>query len=178
MASGATHLADGEVLFEDYLLGTLLIDPKKWEEVSCTFFSWALMLPFSQVRCPTLAQHVHLHHLQCLYLDLEQRNGQDPLAQVALAYRDPISDELHIQLRQIILKIDFSIFAPILREFCTEQLSTGTWPKDGCLKEFIGYSTEMDLDSLEWFHLLPDELELRHAYEMYKIAVNPSASLG
>jgi hypothetical protein len=120
---------------------------------------------------------VHLHHLQCLYLDLEQRNGQDPLAQVALAYRDAISEELHEQLRHILLKIDFSIFTPILREFCTEQLSVGTWPGDGSLKEFIGYSTEIDLDALEWFHLLPDELELRHAYEVYKIAVNPSASL-
>lgn len=34
VASGATQLADGEVLLEEYILGTLLMDPKKWEEVS------------------------------------------------------------------------------------------------------------------------------------------------
>lgn len=108
---------------------------------------------------------------------MEQRNGQDPLQNVALAYREPLSDHLHQQLRHIIFQIDFSIFTPILREFCTEQLTTGTWPSDGGLKEFLGYSTEIDLDLLEWFHLIPEELQLRHAYEFYKISTNPAAFL-
>jgi hypothetical protein len=107
---------------------------------------------------------------------LEQRNGQDPLAQVALAYRDALSDEINEKLSQTFAKIDFSILAPILREFCTEQLATGTWPGDGNLKEFLGYSTEVELERYEWYHLIPEELELRHAYEMYKIAANPTAS--
>jgi hypothetical protein len=96
---------------------------------------------------------------------------------VALAYRDALTDEIKEKLRQTIAKIDFSIFAPILREFCTEQLSTGTWPRDGNLKEFLGYSTEVELERYEWFHLVPEELQLRHAYDVYKIAANPTAPI-
>ena len=78
------------------------------------------------------------------------------------------------QLHQNLIKIDLSIFTPILREFCTEQLVAATWPSGNNLKEFIGYSTEVDLESFEWFSLLSDGLELRHAYELYKLVANPS----
>mmetsp|Transcript_5312 Transcript_5312/g.5426 ORF Transcript_5312/g.5426 Transcript_5312/m.5426 type:complete len:591 (-) Transcript_5312:37-1809(-) len=162
VSSGGTgtnfQLNEGDTLLEDYVLGTLLMNPNKWEEI----------------RCPSLAQHVRLHHLQCLYLDLERRNGYDPLFQVALAYRDPIPDNLLSQLRQNLIKIDLSIFTPILREFCTEQLVSATWPSENNLKEFIGYSTEVDLESFDWFELISSELELRHAYELYKLVSNPS----
>jgi hypothetical protein len=33
IVSGSGHLLEGDVLLEQYILGTLLMDPKKWEEV-------------------------------------------------------------------------------------------------------------------------------------------------
>jgi len=156
-SGGSAQQYEGDVLLEDYILDTLLINPQKWDEI----------------RCPSLAQHVRLSHLQCLYLDLEMRNGNDPLANVALSYRDEISSELSSHLYQVLSKIDTTIFNPILREFCTEQLSAGTWPSSSNLKEYLGYSTEVDLETFEWFALIPDELELRHSYELYKVLSRP-----
>jgi hypothetical protein len=101
------------------------------------------------------------------------RNGNDPLANVALSYRDEISSELSSHLYQVLSKIDTTIFNPILREFCTEQLSAGTWPSSSNLKDYLGYSTEVDLETFEWFALIPDELELRHSYELYKVLSRP-----
>jgi hypothetical protein len=46
------------------------------------------------------------------------------------------------------------------------------WPADAGLKEYMGYSSETDLDDLTWFvdsNILPDELELRHAYSLYHL---------
>lgn len=51
---------------------------------------------------------------------------------------------------------------------------SATWPSENNLKEFIGYSTEVDLESFDWFELISSELELRHAYELYKLVSNPS----
>jgi hypothetical protein len=46
------------------------------------------------------------------------------------------------------------------------------WAAGAGLKEYMGYSSEADLDDLTWFvdpAILPDELELRHAYALYHL---------
>lgn len=157
--AGGSHLQsvdNGDILLERYVLDTLLMSPRKWEEI----------------RCPALAQHVKLCHLQSLYLSLEERSGDDPLGAVALAYRDNLPAHVEADLKQNSATIDCFVFLPILREFCSEQLASDTWPPAANLKEYIGYSSEVDLDSLDWFRVVPDELELRHAYWTYRLLAN------
>lgn len=110
-----------------------------------------------------------LSHLQSLYLSLEERGGEDPLGAVALAYKETLPPELESELQQNTGAIDGFVFLPILREFCCEQLSADTWPQEANLKEYIGYSSEVDLDDLDWYAAVPDGLELRHAYWTYKL---------
>ncbi|CAE7238243.1 RNF213 [Symbiodinium microadriaticum] len=155
LAGGATvqTVDDGDILLENYVLDTLLMNPRKWEEI----------------RCPTLAQHVKLCNLQSIYLNLEERGGEDPLSTVALAYRELLPGHLETALKQNSGIIDIFVFLPILREFCSEQLAQDTWPPEANLKEYMEYSSEVDLDLLDWFAAVPDELELRHAYWTYRI---------
>jgi hypothetical protein len=121
------------------------------------------------MRCASLAQHVKLCHLQALYLALEERSGDDPLGAVALAYRDQLPPHVEAALRQGAAAIDTFLFLPILREFCSEQLAAASWPQEANLKVYMGYSSEVDLDALDWFAAVPDELELRHAYWTYRL---------
>jgi hypothetical protein len=112
-----------------------------------------------------------LHHLLSLYLFLEMRGGEDPLAQVALAYRDPLPLEAEDAIKKALTEsaIDVFLFLPIMREFCTEQLSSATWPSGSNLKEYVGYSTEVALETLDWYQSIPDSLELRHSYATYHL---------
>jgi hypothetical protein len=87
----------------------------------------------SQIKCPTVVQHVHMCHLQSLYLSLETKRdaaregGGDTLHAVALKYRDPLPDALAATVRSALAvgEVDRGVFVPLLREFATEQLCTG-----------------------------------------------------
>lgn len=120
MPSASTSPAgsvDNNVLLEDYVVNTLLLDTSKWEDI----------------KCPTIAQHVHLCHLQSLFLSLEDKReasksgGGDPLGQVALKYREPLTESMLQSIRGAIAlkEIDVGVFVPLLREFATEQLCSG-----------------------------------------------------
>lgn len=94
---------------------------------TCTFCT------LSQIKCPTLCQHVHLCHLQSLFLALESKRdaakegGGDPLDKVALKYREALPEALLATVRSAITlgEIDCGVFVPLLREFASEQLCTG-----------------------------------------------------
>lgn len=88
-----------------------------------------------QIKCPTLVQHVHLCHLQSLFLALESKRdatkegGGDPLHQVALKYREPLPESVRITVCSALAMgdIDCGVFIPLLREFASEQLCTGEY---------------------------------------------------
>ena len=45
-----------------------------------------------------------------------------------------------------------------------------SWPAEAPLKQYLGFSTEQDLDEEEWFVVaMPDELELRHTLALYQL---------
>eukprot|EP00602_Paraphysomonas_sp_CaronLab_P009208 CAMPEP_0185034388 /NCGR_PEP_ID=MMETSP1103-20130426/24249_1 /TAXON_ID=36769 /ORGANISM="Paraphysomonas bandaiensis, Strain Caron Lab Isolate" /LENGTH=1107 /DNA_ID=CAMNT_0027571029 /DNA_START=1161 /DNA_END=4484 /DNA_ORIENTATION=+ len=151
---GSTQSLDEGMLLESYILEVLLMRPGKWEEI----------------RCPSLAQHIRLCHLQSLYVSLESQGDDDPLSTVALAYRAPLPEDMLLELQRVTSTgaIDTFVFLPILREFCTEQLSSAAWSEDAVLKEYLTYSSEVDLESLSWFENVPDSLMLKHAYWTYR----------
>lgn len=92
--------------------------------------------PCEQIKCPTIVQHVHLTHLQSLFLALEserdasKEGGGGPLDKVALKYREPLTPALLSTVRGAIVlgDIDAGVFIPLLREFASEQLCTGEEP--------------------------------------------------
>jgi hypothetical protein len=112
--------------------------------VSCVHRQHAIILSFihsfshththtcTQIKCPSVQQHIHLCHLQALFLALESKRdssqgGGDPLDKVALKYREALPEHVLSVLRAAIAvgDIDRGVFIPLLREFATEQLCTG-----------------------------------------------------
>jgi hypothetical protein len=59
-------------------------------------------------------------------------------------------------------------FLSAVREFATEQLCTGAWPAEADFKEYLCYSAP-DLEDFEWFRDgVPEGLQLRHTYHVFK----------
>lgn len=99
---------DGAQLLHVYVLDTLLLDVVSWETTST----------------PSIRQHVRLHHLQTLYLALEERMHGSPLEKVLLRYREPLEPALLSRLQTAKKQIDREVLIPVLRDFMVDQLST------------------------------------------------------
>ena len=122
------------------------------------------MLYYAQVYCPTLG-HVLLSHLQSLFLGLEERRAGDVLVQVALKYREELSEDQKNSLKDGIKSMDMSILLDTLRDLATGQLVSGGWSPDADMKEYMGY-IDPSITDFEWFHRLPD-FKLKHVYHLY-----------
>ena len=110
--------------------------------------------------------------MQSLYSGLEVRSdGQDAstLAFVALKYRDTLEDELLVQLQSQLGSVPRDLFMSVLHDFASDQLRVDTWPPDANLKEYLTYSSEHDLERMDWFVNLSSALQLRHIYELYEM---------
>jgi len=60
-------------------------------------------------------------------------------------------------------------FLNALRELATSQLVTAAWPKEASLKYYV-LCLDPDWEAVEFFQTgFPDELQLRHAYQMYHL---------
>lgn len=125
-----------------------------------------------KMECPTVTQQVKLCHVQSLYAGLQARSdGQDAntLAFIALKYRDELEDDVRDQLRGKLEHVPRELFMSVLHDFASDQLRVDTWPPDANLKEYLTYSSEHDLERMDWFVDLPSALQLRHIYELYQV---------
>jgi hypothetical protein len=54
-----------------------------------------------------------------------------------------------------------------VREFSSEQLCSEKWPAEASLKEYLLYSAP-ELEDHAWFREeMSDDIQLRHAYQLY-----------
>ena len=85
-------------------------------------------------------------------------------------YRAPLPAELEARLR-VDERLPPQTLLALLHDFMgMPGLGEGTWPAEAPLKQYLGFSTEQDLDEEEWFVVaMPDELELRHTLALYQL---------
>ena len=110
-------------------------------------------------------QHVHLCHLQSLFVALEE-GTPDALERVHPRYRQPLPSVLEAQLR-IDVRLRRSVLLPVLHEFITTQLVDGSWPADANLKQYLTF-TDPDLEDAAWYvDAFPEALSLCHALALH-----------
>ena len=145
-------MTDAETPLAVYARKALLLSGEAWAAVSS----------------PALQQRVCLCHLQSLSMALEGHGGPDEA--LAHVYRAPLPAELEARLR-VDERLPPQTLLALLHDFMgMPGLGEGTWPAEAPLKQYLGFSTEQDLDEEEWFVVaMPDELELRHTLALYQL---------
>jgi len=155
---GAVGVSDGAQLAEEplvrYVLGALQLPRESWAEAST----------------PTIEQQVKLCHIQALLMALEEGEpGSSALDRVALAYRRPLEGELQARLASDV-RLVVSEVLPALYDLMTQQLCEERWNPDSQLKQYLAFSSELDLESLEWYQqAFPEELALAHSFATYQV---------
>jgi hypothetical protein len=150
----AVKEVEGTQKLEAYVLDTLLLEPEYWKTVTTA----------------TISQVVELRHLRCLMASLEEKMQGDPLERVDLRYRDPLPPALEQLLRSAAPRMDLSIIVGEIRGLLLEQLTKGSWPGESSLKQYLVFSSAVDLEETEWYvDHFPDDLHLAHALSAYKL---------
>ena len=136
--SRAIPSGSSATLLNDYVLKTLLLDPMHWEEASTPHLRHHVSLCHLQVSedgCPPFigfACYLFTFHVcalitarvQSVYLTLEEMMFGSPLDNVALKYKEELSDNLASQLAKHRSKIDAAVLVPVLHDFLIDQLTT------------------------------------------------------
>eukprot|EP00913_Durusdinium_trenchii_P034577 g32347.t1 len=111
---------------------------------------------------PAALKEAKLCHLQELYMELVKSNeAGDPLAGVALAYQEPLDEELLTALKAV--AEDLKEWLPVLHDLLAEQLVVDRFPAGSSLKEFLSFAAGEDPPSS-----FPEQLELRHALSVHR----------
>eukprot|EP00051_Salpingoeca_urceolata_P005021 m.69664 g.69664 ORF g.69664 m.69664 type:complete len:792 (-) comp14008_c0_seq1:251-2626(-) len=150
-----THTIAGvgpETPLQEFVLSTLLVSKETWED--CTTAS--------------VRQLTRLKHLQGLFIALEEHTNGSLLDGVLTKYREALTVEQAADVRVVRDRNDTQGLVTVLRDFLTDQLTDGKWQEDEDLAEYLGYSTEVDLDDL--LDQLP-ELHLSHAFALYQLLI-------
>ena len=143
---------DASMSLDSYVCDILLVSRDYWSEISC----------------PCISLNVQLKHLRCVLQFLENMIHGDPLDMVVLKYRESFDGIVtNESLSEVSKANDFSKLQPLFLDLLVEQLCRDNWPRDACLKDFIGYRDE-DVFELESFRLFPEVLCLCHAFSVYK----------
>jgi hypothetical protein len=83
-------------------------------------------------------------------------------------YREPLPPTFEERLK-VDVRLRRSVLMPVLHEFMTSQLVTGSWPADANLKQYLTFS-DPDLDDAEWYaEAFPEELMLCHAVALHVV---------
>ena len=141
------------------------------DALACGSLVWQALLlsaeAWAAAASPTVAQQVCLCHLQSLLLALEEGVPGGAAERVHPRYREPLPPPLERALAAD-ARLAASTLLPIVHDFMLAQLGECTWPADAPLKAYLAFSTEVDLETEEWFvHGLPEALELRHTAALY-----------
>ncbi|CAJ1427321.1 unnamed protein product [Effrenium voratum] len=111
---------------------------------------------------PAALRSAKLCHLQDLYMELVRSNDAgDALAGVALAYQEPLEDELLAELQKSAEEL--AEWLPVLHDLLAEQLVVDRFPPGSSLKEFLGFAAGEDPPEC-----FPEQLELRHALAVHR----------
>ena len=130
---------------QEYAINVLLLSHESWEQASTH----------------GVEQHVLSCHLQSLFVALEE-GTPDALENIHPKYRDPLPTAIEERLK-VDVRIRRSVLLPVLHEFMTSQLVTGSWPADANLKQYLTF-TDPDLEDASWYvDAFPEELFLSHA---------------
>ena len=152
LGGGARASERAECPLHRYALDSLLLSSYEWARAST----------------PTLEQHACLCHLQCLLVALEAGSASERLP-VSPLYCEPLPKELEEALAAD-PRLVASELLPIVHDFLRSQLLEGSWPADANLKEFLTYSTEVDVEQWAWFRDdFPESLQLRHSFALYEL---------
>ncbi|CAJ1336113.1 unnamed protein product [Effrenium voratum] len=111
---------------------------------------------------PAALRSAKLCHLQDLYMELVRSNDAgDALAGVALAYQEPLEDELLAELQKSAEEL--AEWLPVLHDLLAEQLVVDRFPPGSSLKEFLGFAAGEDPPEC-----FSEQLELRHALAVHR----------
>eukprot|EP00997_Jenningsia_sp_PLL12_P001811 NODE_1301_length_1198_cov_80.107050_g1070_i0.p1 GENE.NODE_1301_length_1198_cov_80.107050_g1070_i0~~NODE_1301_length_1198_cov_80.107050_g1070_i0.p1 ORF type:complete len:223 (-),score=50.10 NODE_1301_length_1198_cov_80.107050_g1070_i0:146-814(-) len=152
IGGGHASDVDGNTLLQTYVLDTLLVPSGLWERSST----------------PSVAQHVHLRHLQSLYVYLEEKEHGDAAERAGIAYHEPLPEGLKAELVLAAGSMDLRYLVPTVKDFVAEQLTSGSWEPSSSLKQYLIFF-DLDLEIEDWFRDFPDGLELRHTVEVCRL---------
>ena len=145
----------------------------------------------ARVECGTISSHTHpraqqicLRHLQGLFLGLEERAGKSDLDFVHSDYRMALSSALEAALSAAMSATDCSPAVPFLRDLLTAMRGADTaksclayllfvvaqarFPASDGLKLYMADLTEEEIEDSAWYTELPDDLQVGHAYALFK----------
>eukprot|EP00054_Salpingoeca_dolichothecata_P023705 m.158988 g.158988 ORF g.158988 m.158988 type:complete len:128 (+) comp24776_c1_seq2:55-438(+) len=102
------------------------------------------------------------------FMSLEERMHGSALDKVSLKFKEPLTGEDNVRLRDYLPKVDVKILVPIVRDFVVQQLTSDAWPGDGDFKMYVEMSTEVDIEELEWWVNFPS-FQLKHAFAVFEV---------
>jgi hypothetical protein len=127
---------------------------------------------WARITSRTVDDHIRLCHLQSLYMSLEEKMNGSPLDDIAMAYREPLTDDLQNEFchcMQSNRKFITAVVLPVLRDFMISQLGTDRWDTNASLKEYLGYTGALKDDEIDVFEdIFPDIITLRYAFSLFQ----------
>jgi len=156
IGSASVKNFDGRTNLSSYVINTLHIDQKEWEDIST----------------PTIRQQMCLRNIEPLYLLLEEQLHGNPLDDVFNEYRENLTEEQELNVKTASTKLDVGTLTTLIHDFMIQFLTTSQnkQPADCDLKEYLGYYK--DLNCEDWWDDFPEGLEMKHIFSVYELLTN------
>ena len=131
------------------------MDPEQWEKITTA----------------TIQRHLHLAHLQSLYLALEDKMRGNRLERVAKKFCEPLETSTIGELKRGGRNMKLAILVPELHDFLAHRLAENSnWGAGENLKMYLEMaSASIDLEEDWYVENFPDDLELCHSMETYRV---------
>jgi len=145
-------ILDPELPLKTFATEIMRMDISAWEKITGSAFV-----------------SICLKHMDALYSLLEEARSGTVEQNIQPKYKEQMSSAQESEVRKI-KKENFEAARTAMKGFIMAQLTKPEWPVEEPLKKYLGWYLEndMDLDSCEWYKLIPESLQLRHALSLWR----------
>jgi len=150
IGSSSDQILNGDLKLSEFIIDTMGLQ-EKW----------------TNVKTPSISQHIRLRNIQSLYMMLESLLKGNVLDEIPGKYCETISEEQDLLLRKSVSGMNLQVLIAELRDFIGKAIIRGGYGPECDLKAFLAST---NLGEEPWFNKhFPEGFNLAHTKSIYNL---------